>query len=237
MATKELWAAPVCPYAQRAWISVTETGAPFEYKVVDLHDKAPDFVALYRRVVADESANAKVPVLVDGDLEITESPVVAEYVLRTYGGSLDILPADPGAMAKAKLWAELFGSNVGPAQVAILKSDTKAKLAEAEQQMARALAVLDALLRSQGSQDGGDYFLGGKYSIAEVLTTSLLQRALSYCQAYRSIDLWQLVKDGGLVRLEAWMKAALERPSAKATRPDEDTLLAHGKRFTVPMQE
>lgn len=23
--------------------------------------------------------------------------------------------------------------------------------------------VLDALLRSQGSQDGGDYFLGGKY--------------------------------------------------------------------------
>ncbi|EFN56598.1 hypothetical protein CHLNCDRAFT_144343 [Chlorella variabilis] len=176
MATKELWAAPVCPYAQRAWISVTETGAPFEYKVVDLHDKAPDFVALYRRVVADESANAKVPVLVDGDLEITESPVVAEYVLRTYGGSLDILPADPGAMAKAKLWAELFGSNV-----AILKSDTKAKLAEAEQQMARALAqVLDALLRSQGSQDGGDYFLGGKYSIAEVLTTSLLQRALSY---------------------------------------------------------
>jgi hypothetical protein len=29
----------------------------------------------------------QVPVLVDGSLEITESPVVAEYVLKKYGSS------------------------------------------------------------------------------------------------------------------------------------------------------
>jgi glutathione S-transferase len=179
----------------------------------------------------------QVPVLVDGELQITESPVVAEYVLRRYGAETDILPPYPAAAAKAKLWAELWGTNVGPAQSAILQSDTKAKLEEAERKMVRSLTVMDAFLRSQGSDDGGDFFLGKQYSVAEVLTTSLLQRALVYCKAYRGVDLWRLVADAKLARLEAWMKAAMERPSAKETMPDHDELVAHGKKFTVPMQE
>lgn len=51
------------------------------------------------------------------------------------------------------------------------------------------------------------------YSIAEVLTTSLLQRVLVYPRAYRGVDLWRLVADAKLERLEAWMRAALDRPS------------------------
>ncbi|KAI3427050.1 hypothetical protein D9Q98_006991 [Chlorella vulgaris] len=232
----QFWAARVCPYAQRGYIALKETGVPFEFKSVDLHDKSPEFVELYRRIVCDDTANAKVPVLIDGELKITESPVVAEYVLRRYGADTDILPAYPAATAKAKLWAELFGANVGAAQVAILKSDTKAKLAEAEEKMVHALTAMDAFLRSQGSDDGGSFFLGKQYSIAEVLTTSLLQRALAYTKAYRGVDLWRLVADAKLARLEAWMKAAMERPSAKETAPDETELLAHGRKFTVPME-
>lgn len=56
----QLWAAPVCPWAQRATIAVAETGAPFEYKTVDLHNKSDEFVSLYRKVVCDAGANAKV---------------------------------------------------------------------------------------------------------------------------------------------------------------------------------
>ena len=73
--------------------------------------------------------------------------------------------------------------------------------------------VVDAVLLSQGSASGGAFFLGGHYSIAEVLTTSLLQRALVYLPAYRGVDVWGLVREQGLQRLEAWMTAALERPS------------------------
>ena len=36
------------------------TGAKHEYKAVDLHDKSPEFVELYRKVVQDPAANAKV---------------------------------------------------------------------------------------------------------------------------------------------------------------------------------
>lgn len=35
-------------------------GAKHEYKEVDLHDKSPEFVELYRKVVQDPAANAKV---------------------------------------------------------------------------------------------------------------------------------------------------------------------------------
>ena len=73
--------------------------------------------------------------------------------------------------------------------------------------------VVDAFLVSQGSASGGAFFLGGQYSIAEVLTTSLLQRALVYLPAYRGVDVWSLVREHKLERLEAWMTAALERPS------------------------
>jgi hypothetical protein len=63
--------ASVCPFAQRAWISVEETGAPFEWKDVNLDDKSPEFVALYRQgpgwhgtgglIVAMASAGGLVP--------------------------------------------------------------------------------------------------------------------------------------------------------------------------------
>lgn len=56
----QLWAARVCPYAQRAYIALKETGAPFDFKPVDLHNKAPEFVELYRKIVCDGTANAKV---------------------------------------------------------------------------------------------------------------------------------------------------------------------------------
>ena len=59
-AAMQFWAAPVCPYAQRGWIALKETGAPHDYCAVDLHDKSPEFVALYRKVVCDDAANAKV---------------------------------------------------------------------------------------------------------------------------------------------------------------------------------
>lgn len=234
-AAMQFWAAPVCPYAQRGWIALKETKAPHEYCTVDLHDKSPEFVALYRKVVCDDAANAKVPVLVDGSLEITESPVVAEYVLKKYGSSTDILPADPALLAKAKLFAEIWGSYIGPAQVAVLQADTKAKLAEAVQKLVAGLKVVDAFLVSQGSASGGAFFLGGQYSIAEVLTTSLLQRALVYLPAYRGVDVWSLVREHKLERLEAWMTAALERPSAKETMPEEGPLVEHGRKFTKPM--
>lgn len=67
--------------------------------------------------------------------------------------------------------------------------------------------VLDAFLRLHGSEEGGAFFLGGTYSVAEVYTTSFVQRALACLPAYRNVDLRAVVKEHKLdrcVRMWLW---------------------------------
>jgi len=46
-----------CP----TWCDVPwATGAPFDYRTVDLHNKSEEFVSLYRSVVCNQGANAVV---------------------------------------------------------------------------------------------------------------------------------------------------------------------------------
>ena len=65
---------------------------------------------------------------------------------------------------------------------------------------AAGLQVLDAFLSLHGSEEGGDLFLGGQYSMAEVACTGLLQRGIVTLPAYRGIDLWELVRSHKLER-------------------------------------
>jgi glutathione S-transferase len=60
--------------------------------------------------------------------------------------------------------------------------------------------VLDAFLRQHGSNDGGDFFLGGTYSYAETCTTGFVQRALAALPAFRSVDPWEVVRSNKLDR-------------------------------------
>ena len=62
------------------------------------------------------------------------------------------------------------------------------------------LQVLDSVLLLHGSEEGGDLFLGGQYSMAEVACTGLLQRGIVTLPAYRGIDLWELVRSHKLER-------------------------------------
>lgn len=62
------------------------------------------------------------------------------------------------------------------------------------------MQVLDAFLTQHGSQEGGDYFLGPTYSLAEVATVGFVQRSLSALPAFRGVDLWELVRQNKLGR-------------------------------------
>ena len=46
-----------------------------------------------------------------------------------------------------------------------------------------------------------------------------------------------MVRDMGLDRLERWMAATLERPSAQATMPEEEVLVEHALRFVKPLKD
>src|SRR3954464_14646367 len=73
----------LCPYVQRAVISLTEKGVPFERIDVDLSNKPDWFLKI--------SPLGKVPVLlvktVDGEVALFESNVICEYIEDTQGGA------------------------------------------------------------------------------------------------------------------------------------------------------
>ena len=60
--------------------------------------------------------------------------------------------------------------------------------------------MLDKFLQWHAASDGGDYFLGSQYSLAEVLSTGFLQRALVALPHFRGIDLWEILKEHNLSR-------------------------------------
>lgn len=69
--------------------------------------------------------------------------------------------------------------------------------------------VLDAFLRQHGSEEGGDYFLGGTYSAAETITTPFVRRMLVALPVLRDVDVAAIVKAEKLERLDRWFQVRL----------------------------
>ena len=91
----------LCPYVQRAVISLAEKGVPFERIDIDLANKPDWFLKV--------SPLGKTPVLLVGDTAIFESAVILEYLEDTQAPALH--PADPLARAEHRAWIE-FGSAI-----------------------------------------------------------------------------------------------------------------------------
>lgn len=97
----------LCPYVQRAAITLAEKAAPFEIRYVDLSAKPDWFLAI--------SPLGKVPLLIvrqgDGsETVLFESAVICEYLEETQSGAR-LHPADLLARARHRGWME-FGSSI-----------------------------------------------------------------------------------------------------------------------------
>ncbi|GAB4819327.1 hypothetical protein N2152v2_006373 [Parachlorella kessleri] len=239
MATKIVhWDSKTCPYAQRSWITLLEKKLPFEISQVDLNNKSQEFQDLYASINPDPAASAKVPILIDGDTKLIESAIVVEYLVDKYRGQgEELLPTDPATAAKVRLFTDAFQSHFGGVLFALLRADSQEGLAAAKEKLVTGLQVLDKFLTWHAVNDGGDYFLGSQYSLAEVLPTGFLQRALVALPHFRGVDVWGIIKEHNLSRLESWIKAALDRPSAKETQPADDVILNGWKKFATPLKD
>ncbi|KAI7842579.1 hypothetical protein COHA_003683 [Chlorella ohadii] len=224
-----------CPYAQRSWVALIEKGLDFEIRKVDLQNKDAEFVSTYHSINPNEEAPAKVPILLDGDVRLVESGVIVDYLNKRYPEP-PLEPADAAAAAKARLFIELFNSHFTGNMFGLYSTETKEQVEQARAKLAAGIKVLDSTLRLHGSEEGGDYFLGGFYSVAEVFTTGFVQRGLASLKEYRGVDLAELVKEVGADRFERWMHAALARPSAQQTKPADDVIVEGLRKYVAPFK-
>lgn len=89
----------LCPFVQRAVITLSEKGVAFERTMIDLENKPDWFTKI--------SPLGKAPVLVADETPIFESAVIAEFLEETQPAPLH--PEDPVLRAQNRAWIE-FGS-------------------------------------------------------------------------------------------------------------------------------
>jgi glutathione S-transferase len=150
----------------------------------------------------------KIPVLVHGDVAVTDSSVIALYLDRVHG-ERPLYPSDPALYARA-LWIEefvdgglaehvlhglLFQRKFAPAFLSQKPNEALITTSLTEKIPAR-LAYLEGEL-------GGDWF-AGEFSYADVAVASIL---LNFHYAGETLDA------GRYPKLHAFLRRAAERPS------------------------
>ncbi|WP_287282134.1 glutathione S-transferase family protein [Mesorhizobium sp.] len=195
----------LCPYVQRAAISLCEKDVPFERITVDLAKKPAWFKAI--------SPLGKVPLLrVPQNSEATvifESAVILEFLEETQANPLH--PADPLARARHRAWIE-FGSAILNAIGRFYSAPTEAAfLAESE----ALSAMFDRLEAELAAGRAGPWFAGERFSLVDAVYGPVFR----YFDAFDRIGAFGILS--GKPRVGAWRKRLHERKSVMdAVAPD-----------------
>ena len=149
---------PLCPYVQRAAISLAEKAVPFVRVSIDLADKPDWFKSI--------SPLGKVPLLRvrNGNAEdvIFESSVILEFLEETEADPLH--PTDPLARARHRAWIE-FGSAILNAIGRFYSAGDEAAFLHESKALSEMFARVEAELAARQS---GPWFAGDSFSLVDL---------------------------------------------------------------------
>ncbi|MES0094846.1 MULTISPECIES: glutathione S-transferase family protein [unclassified Mesorhizobium] len=194
----------LCPYVQRAAISLTEKGVPFERVTIDLANKPDWFKAI--------SPLGKVPLLIvqanGEETVIFESAVILEFLEETQANPLH--PADAYARARHRAWIEFGSATLNTIGRFYSASTEAAFLAEST-----ALSAMFDRLEDELADQAGPWFSGQRFCLVDAV----------YGPVFRYLDAFYRIGNFGILDgkplVQAWRKALSERASIKgAVAPD-----------------
>jgi glutathione S-transferase len=210
-----------CPFAQRPMIALAEKGLQYTLKKVACRaniPKDPELTEAYRSIHPDPNATVLVPVMFheteSGTVKVIESGPCVEYLEDAFPEVGQLRPSSPKLRNQMRLFLEV-ASKWGPFGVMMSPA---ADIEKRIQEFAKASVHLNTALE-KWSEPGGDFLLGEKFSIAEVLLAPMVMR-LQYFESFRGFNAFQLLKDLGCNRLAAWCQAVSQRPSVTSTTAD-----------------
>lgn len=181
----------LCPYVQRAAISLAEKAVPFERVHVDLADKPAWFL--------DLSPLGKTPVLKVGDRAIFESAVILEYIEETRPHPLH--PSDPLRRAEHRAWIE-FGSAVLNDIAGLYSAKDQAAFTAKSEALAAKFARLENRL-------GEGPWFDGDFSLVDAVFGPVFR----YFDVFDRIGAFGIL--AGNLKIAAWRNALAARPSIK----------------------
>ncbi len=204
----ELVSFAICPFVQRAVITLKEKRVDFDIIYIDLENPPDWFIEI--------SPFGKVPLLKIGHEVLFESAIINEYLDEVYPPVLH--PGDPLQRAKHRGWIE-FGSN-------LLFDQHKAMMAKDEDDFQQQCEVLGgSFARLEPVLSDGPYFMGEHFSLLDTAYAPFFMR-FEILKKYH-----ETLADLMPTRLNRWGQALLARESVKASVVDdfEQRFVAFGK--------
>jgi len=188
----------LCPYVQRARITLQEKKLEHELEFIDL-DMPPDWFF-------DVSPMEKVPVLlVDGE-SLFESMVICDYIDNISGDELYL--KDPFKRAKQRAWIALGD--------AILGTVYDLMHADNEPDFKRAKAtIIDRLDLLEEEMSDGPFFVGEKFGMVDVAYAPLF-RYLTGIAGYAGVEFYEDVPG-----VKAWSERLLAYPAVMESVPED----------------
>jgi glutathione S-transferase len=202
-----LYRIPFSTNVERVALALAHKGVGAEWVDVDPADRSE---------VVRVSGQALVPVLVDGDLVVSDSTAILEHLEKRFPEP-PLYPADPARRAELQLFVDWFNRVwKGPPNEIVAEEEKPqpdgARIAELEGRIAASLPVFEQLL------DGRDYLFGAALSAADVAAFPFLKYALLWEEGDEE-RFHELLRDtqrldGRFPRLEAWIRRIDALPRA-----------------------
>jgi glutathione S-transferase len=188
----ELHGRMACPFAWRTRLAATEKGVTFEYIPHDAPQPDPR--------AAERNPDQRSPLLIHGDVRLTESIVIAQYIDEAFPGRA-LVPSDP--VERARMRTSLIEL------VSKLEADARDGVVATPEVRARAASgyqLVDQKLADGRPWLGGDAPLLSDLVIWPNLAALDLRLAITIPAAQR--------------RTQEYWERARQRPSYRQTRPE-----------------
>ncbi|HME91532.1 MAG TPA: glutathione S-transferase family protein [Myxococcaceae bacterium] len=194
-------------WSMRAWLVLKHLGVAFDEVVIPLDQPST------REEILKYSPSGRVPALHNGDLVVSDSLAICEYLNELYPDR-QLWPADPAARAIARsVSAEMHAGFQAMRNELPMKFREslpgRAISAEVKQDIARIMTLWADCRRRFGS---GGPFLFGAYCIADAMYTPVVSRFKTYgvrldgVQAAYAETIWSLPS------VQEWLGAARAEP-------------------------
>jgi glutathione S-transferase len=180
----------LCPYVQKAVLTLLHKGIDFDIEYIDLMNPPEWFNEI--------SPLGKVPVVQVGDQIIFESSVIIEYLDEAYGEPLH--PADLVLKAQNRSWMEFGNECLMNGFNLIMTPDENSFNEQVE-------AMLSKLDRIENTLSDSPFFNGDSLSLVDLSFAPLFQR-LSFLEPY----IPQLKDAGRHPRVTMWAENLMQLP-------------------------
>ena len=203
----KLYRIPYSTNVERVALALAHKGIGVESVQLDPDDRSE---------VVRVSGQELVPVLVDGERVLSDSPVILAHLEERFPEP-PLYPADPARRAEVQLFLDWFNQLWKRPPNLIFVEEQKpepdrARIAELEARIAGSLPVFESLLT------GRDYLFGDDLSVADVTAFPFLKYATVWDEGdehrFHEIVRDAMRLDGRFPRLEAWIYRMNKLPRA-----------------------